>query len=101
MESKGADMTIDRIGPVDPLSRLNKTEKTVRTEVKEKTDSIDVSIEAKKSAELFKAMENVKVAPDVREDRIAEVKARLQDPNYINDTVVNSVADKLMDLFGI
>ncbi len=94
-------MTIDRIGPVDPLSRLNKTEKTVRSESKEKTDSIDVSIEAKKSAELFKAMENVRVAPDVREDRIAEVKARLQDPNYINDTVVNSVADKLMDLFGI
>lgn len=94
-------MTIDRIGPVDPLNRYNKTEKTVRTEVKGKSDSIDVSIEAKKSAELFQAMESVKTAPDVREDRIAEVKAKLQDPNYINDTVVNSVADKLMDLFGI
>ncbi|WP_168203544.1 flagellar biosynthesis anti-sigma factor FlgM [Oceanispirochaeta crateris] len=94
-------MTIDRIGSVDPLSRLNKTEKAVRTEVKDKSDSIDVSIEAKKSSELLMAMESVKVAPDVREDRIAEVKARLQDPNYINDTVVNSVADKLMDLFGI
>jgi len=101
MESKGADMTIDRIGPVDPLNRYNKTEKTVRTEQKDKSDSIDVSSEAKKSAEMFQAMETVKVAPDVREDRIAEVKARLQDPNYINDTVVNSVADKLMDLFGI
>ncbi|MDA3957155.1 flagellar biosynthesis anti-sigma factor FlgM [Oceanispirochaeta sp.] len=94
-------MTIDRIGPVDPLSRPNKTEKAVRSEIKEKSDSIDVSIEAKKSAELLQAMESVKAAPDVREDRIAEVKARLQDPNYINDTVVNSVADKLMDLFGI
>ncbi|MDC7242310.1 MAG: flagellar biosynthesis anti-sigma factor FlgM [Spirochaetales bacterium] len=94
-------MTIDRIGPVDPLSRFNKTEKTVRSEQKEKTDSIDVSSEAKKSAELLQTMDTVKAAPDVREDRIAEVKARLQDPNYINDTVVNSVADKLMDLFGI
>ncbi|MBF9015386.1 MULTISPECIES: flagellar biosynthesis anti-sigma factor FlgM [unclassified Oceanispirochaeta] len=94
-------MTIDRIGPVDPLSRFNKTEKAVRSELKEKSDSIDVSSEAKKSAELLQTMESVKLAPDVREDRIAEVKARLQDPNYINDTVVNSVADKLMDLFGI
>ncbi len=94
-------MTIDRLGPVDPLSRYNKTEKTVRSEQKEKSDSIDVSSEAKRSAELLQTMENVKLAPDVREDRIAEVKARLQDPNYINDTVVNSVADKLMDLFGI
>ncbi|MDC7232298.1 MAG: flagellar biosynthesis anti-sigma factor FlgM [Spirochaetales bacterium] len=94
-------MTIDRIGPVDPLSRFNKTEKSARSEIKEKTDSIDVSSEAKKSAELLQTMESVKLAPDVREDRIAEVKARLQDPNYINDTVVNSVADKLMDLFGI
>jgi len=94
-------MTIDRLGPVDPLSRYNKTEKTVRIENKEKTDSVDVSQEAKKSAELFQAMETVKTAPAVREDRIAEVKAKLQDPNYINDTVVNTVADKLMDLFGI
>ena len=101
MESKGADMTIDRLGPIDPLSRYNKTEKTVRVENKEKADSVDVSLEAKKSAELFQAMETVKTAPDIREDRVAEVKAKLQDPNYINDTVINSVADKLMDLFGI
>ena len=44
-------MTIDRIGPVDPLNRYNKTEKTVRAEAKGKSDSIDVSMEAKKSAE--------------------------------------------------
>ncbi len=94
-------MTIDRIGPVDPLSRYNKTEKAARSEQKDNSDSIDVSSEAKRSAELLQTLENVKLAPDVREDRIAEVKARLQDPNYINDTVVNSVADKLMDLFGI
>lgn len=94
-------MTIDRIGPIDPVSRYGKTGKTIRTEAKDKSDSIDVSREAKKSAELLRSMDVIRTAPDIREDRIREVKARLQDPNYINEAVVNSVADKLANLFGI
>jgi hypothetical protein len=32
---------------------------------------------------------------------VEAAKAKLQDPNYINDTVLNSVADKLMGVFGL
>ncbi len=94
-------MTIDRIGSIDPVSRYDKTGKTLRTEVKDKSDSIDVSSEARRSAELLKAMDVVKAAPDIREERIAEVRARLENPDYINEALVSSVADKLMGLFGI
>ncbi len=94
-------MTIDRLGPVDPVSKYNKTNKTSKVVRKSDSDSINVSDEAKRSAELLKAADTAKSSPDIRMDRVEEVKAKLQDPNYINDKVINSVADSIMDMFGI
>ena len=47
-------MTIDRVGAPDPLSNLNKTQKTSRTK-RAKSDAIEVSEEAKSKAEVYKA----------------------------------------------
>jgi negative regulator of flagellin synthesis FlgM len=41
----------------------------------------------------------VRLAPDVREYKIAEIKRKLEDPNYINDKVVESVAESVMQQF--
>jgi len=94
-------MTIDRLGPVDPIGRYKNVSKAPRPSHVAKGDSIDVSEEAKAKAELLKVTELVRAAPDIREDRIAEVKRRLEYPNYINDTVKGLVADRIMDMFGI
>lgn len=94
-------MTIEGLGPVDPVSKYNKTEKTAKPTKKENTDSINVSSEAKSMGELYKTTESVKQSPDVRADRVAEVKEKLKDPSYISDTVIDSVADKLMEMFEI
>lgn len=94
-------MTIERLGPVDPVSKLNKTENSSKIVKKEKADSINFSDEARNMGEIYKATENVKKAPDVRMDRVEEVKRKLEDPSYINDKVVESVADKVMDVFGL
>ena len=94
-------MTIEGLGPVDPLSKYNKTEKTTKPVNKDKTDSIDVSAEAKSMGELYKVAEQVKQSPDIRADRVAEVKEKLKDPSYISDKVVDTVAEKLMEMFNI
>lgn len=94
-------MTIDRIGPVDPVSKLNKTTKTQKAAPKEKTDSVNVSSEAKNMAEIYKAAEVVKATSDVRVDKIEEIKRKLEDPSYIDDKVLSSVADSVMDVFGL
>lgn len=94
-------MTIDRLGPVDPVAKYNKTNKTSKVVKKTETDSVNVSEEAKRSAELLKAADAAKLSPDIRMDRVEEVKAKLQDPNYINDKVLGEVADSIMDMFGI
>ena len=94
-------MTIDKLGPIDPVSKFNKTEKTSRPVKKDEADSINVSDEAKSMGELYKAAEQVKAASDIRHDKVAEIKEKLKDPSYIDDKVVESVADKVLDLFGI
>ena len=94
-------MTIDRLGPVDPVAKYNKTNKASKVVRKNEADSVNVSDEAKRSAELLKAAETAKSSPDIRMDRVEEVKAKLQDPNYINDKVLGEVADSIMDMFGI
>jgi negative regulator of flagellin synthesis FlgM len=94
-------MTIDRIGPLDPIAKYNKTERTVRSADGLGKDSIDVSDEAKSKGEMLRVLESVRLAPDIREDRVAEVKRKLENPNYINDKVVESVAESVMQLFKI
>ncbi len=94
-------MTIEGLGPVDPVSKYNKTEKSEKPSKTQKNDSINVSAEAKNLGEIYKAAEGVKNSPDVRQDRIDEVKEKLKDPSYINDKVIESVAGKIMDMFEI
>jgi negative regulator of flagellin synthesis FlgM len=94
-------MTIDRLGPVDPVSKFSKTTKTEKPVSKEKPDSVNVSDEAQKMSAIYKATEAVKASPDVRMDRVEEVRQKLQDPNYINEKVLGAVADGIMESFGL
>jgi negative regulator of flagellin synthesis FlgM len=94
-------MTIERLGPIDPVSKYNKPEKTQRPAEGQGKDSIAFSDEARMKAELYRATEQVRQVSDVRLDRVAEVKKKLEDPNYINDKVLSGVADRLMEMFDI
>lgn len=94
-------MAIDRLGPVDPVAKYTKAGKPPKVTKQAPADSVNVSEEARRSAMLQQITETVRSAPDVRMDRIEEVRAKLQDPNYINDTVTEATADRLLDLFGL
>lgn len=93
-------MTIDRMGSVDPLKSLGKVApaKTVRTD---RSDSIELSTEAKSQAELLTAREIARSAPELRLERIEEIKAKMQDPNYFNKTVMESTAEGILKSFGL
>ncbi|MFW5802265.1 MAG: flagellar biosynthesis anti-sigma factor FlgM [Spirochaeta sp.] len=94
-------MSIDRLGPVDPVAKFNKTQKTQRAENAQQSDSVNFSDESRMQAELYKISEEVRAQPDIRADRIAEVQRKLEDPSYIDNTVLNTVADRIMDVFGL
>lgn len=90
---------VNSINPLNEVQNLRKTESTAK--VNKETDSISVSAEAKEMAEVYYMDKIAKETPDVRADRIAEIKEKIKDPNYLNNTVINSAADKFLSAIGL
>lgn len=94
-------MTVDRIGSIDPIQNSKKTGKPESVHKRGDIDSVNLSNEAVEKGDLYQAIELVSSAADVRAEKIAELKQKINDPAYINDTVINKTAEKIMDLFGL
>lgn len=94
-------MTVDRIGSIDPIQNSKKTGKPETVQKKGDSDSVSLSHEAVEKGDLYQAIEVVSSVADVRSEKIAELKQKINDPAYINDTVINETAEKIMDLFGL
>ncbi len=90
-------MTIDRLNSIDPLREPKKPAVVGRADKSPKGDSIAISSDAAAKAELYNAVELARAAPDLRADRIAELKAKIQDPAYIDDAVLSMTADRILD----
>ena len=88
--------SINSVSQVNNVQNLHKNEGVSRTSADR--DSIDVSSEAR---EIYFMEKVAKDTPDVRADRIAEIKEKIKDPNYLNDTIINSAADKFLSALGI
>ena len=94
-------MTIDRIGSIDPIQPGKKPGRANQVNESRGADSISISSEAQAKAELLRTQELAAASPEVRAERVAELKEKINDPSYINDKVLNATADKLIDsLFG-
>ena len=94
-------MTIDRMGSLDPLKNLGKAEKPAKPVKTDRADSIDLSPEAKSQAELLSAREAARSAPEIRMDRVNELKVKLQDPTYLNNAILESTAEGILKSFGL
>lgn len=94
-------MTVESIGPLDHISKAKKNSKAVRSRNIKHKDSIHVSEEARAKSEIYKATEIAKQAPNVRLEKIAEVKKKLEDPSYINQHAIEIVAEKIIESFDI
>ncbi|HOJ65045.1 MAG TPA: flagellar biosynthesis anti-sigma factor FlgM [Spirochaetota bacterium] len=94
-------MGIGEIGPINNYNDYKKIEKKEKSKKIESSDSVEISKEALQKAEANRIMETIKNTPDVRADKIAEIKAKINDPDYINDSVLNTVADKILEMFKI
>ena len=46
-------------------------------------------------------MQAAKTAPNVRLDRVEEVKRKLQDPSYPSQEVIEKAADEILKSFGV
>ncbi len=90
---------VNNVSQVNNVQNLRKTESSAK--VDREYDSISVSEEAKEMAEAYYMEKVANETPDVRADRVAAVKEKLKDPNYLNDAVIKSAADKFLSAIGL
>ncbi|MDR1467867.1 MAG: flagellar biosynthesis anti-sigma factor FlgM [Spirochaetaceae bacterium] len=62
--------------------------------------TVNISKTAANREDFLRALEIVKAAntPDIRADRVAELKAKINDPAYINESLIKLTADRVVDL---
>lgn len=94
-------MTIDRIGSIDPIQNGKKTDRAENTRQKFVSDAVSVSSEAAEKADLYHAIDLVSQVSDLRMDKIAELKQKINDPSYINEKVLTETANKIIDSLGL
>lgn len=96
-------MMINGINSINPLNNVQETLKSegISKARATESDSISVSKEAEKMAEAYYLDKVAAETPDVRADRIAEVREKIKDPAYLNDAVFGSAADKFLTALGL
>ena len=95
-------MMIDKIRGVQPLETLQRTESVApKGRIPSDSDSISVSAEARELAQEMYLQEVADETPDVRSDLVAQIKEKIKDPNYINNAVLASTADRIMMSYGL
>ncbi|MDR2177515.1 MAG: flagellar biosynthesis anti-sigma factor FlgM [Treponema sp.] len=94
-------MMIDRIGYTEPIQSGKRPGRNEPVTRGSPSDSISLSPEALEKAEIYRAADTVAAAPDVRAERVAELKAKINDPSYIDERLLEATADKIMESFGL
>ena len=94
-------MTVERIGPMDPIQPGNKPGKSDQLRGGDRTDTISLSLEAKEKAELYQVVELIKSAPELTDIQIAALREKINDPAYLNERTISATADRIMDAFGL
>ncbi|MCQ2598140.1 MAG: flagellar biosynthesis anti-sigma factor FlgM [Treponema sp.] len=95
-------MMINKLSGVNPVNNVQNTKKAENVaKANAGFDSVDVSDEAKLRAEAYYLKQVANDTPDIRADRVAEVKEKLKDPSYLNNAVIQSAAEGIMASFGL
>jgi negative regulator of flagellin synthesis FlgM len=90
---------VNNVSQVNNVQNLRKTEGPVKA--RDTSDSISVSKEAKEMAEIYYMDKVAAETPDVRADKIAEIKEKIKDPSYLSDATIKSAADKFLSAIGL
>ena len=95
-------MMIDKMNGVFPLGETKGVDRASKAKnLLMPNDTVSISKEARDAAEIRFLKEVADATPDVRMDKVEAFKAKLNDPNYINDTLLAETADKFMEALGI
>ena len=99
-------MKVNQVGQsVQTQQVQRKGRKAESPPAKQKGDKVEISSQARKLQDTKElqaaASKSIKDSPDVRDDKIAEVRQRILDGFYDQSNISSSIADKLLKEFGI
>jgi negative regulator of flagellin synthesis FlgM len=95
-------MMIDRINSIDPIQPDKKPGRMNQINKAPNADSVNVSPEALVRSGEYHAMELVSAVPsEVRTEFITDLKKRMSDPSYLNDTVISGMVTGIMDTLNL
>jgi flagellar biosynthesis anti-sigma factor FlgM len=90
-------MVIDKIGNINNIVEPKKSKPVSSTKETKKKDSIQISTEGKKAAEISKVAQVVNEASDTRVEKVRHIKEQIQNGTYNFDDhkVLEMVADRI------
>ena len=95
-------MNIDKINRLNNVAKPSKRSPVSKTASSRGNDTVSISPEALRSAEIEKYREIAKAAPDIRMDRVNELKAKINDPAYFNDeNLLKGLVENITSSMGL
>jgi negative regulator of flagellin synthesis FlgM len=90
-------MVIDKIGNIKNIVEPKNTKSLGKTKSTGKGDSVEISSEAKKAAEQSKIAQVVKQTPNIRAERVRQIKEQIANGTYDfnDDRIIDKVAEKI------
>ena len=90
-------MVIDKIGNINNISDTKKNKPVSGKKSDARSDSIQISSEGKLAAETAKNIQIIKETPDIRSERVKEIKAKIDNGTYDfdNNKMLEMVADRI------
>lgn len=97
-------MSIEGVTNAQIIQKLKGIEESTgtsadKTGAAQGSDEVDISGDARLAQTLNRAMEAIEETPDVREDRVAEVREKVEAGHYNSDEVIDQVASEVTDVF--
>jgi negative regulator of flagellin synthesis FlgM len=62
----------------------------------DRSDTINLSEDAVRRAEVYQVVELIKSAQELTEAQIDEIRQRVDNPAYLNERVINATADNIL-----
>ena len=90
-------MVVNKIGHVEPVSPGKRPGRNEQVGGSSRADTISISDDAVRKAEIYQVVELIKSAPELDEARIVELRQKIDDPAYLNERVINATANNILN----
>ena len=92
---------ISGIKEVLKIFKTNKNKNIDKASKVKKSDSVEISREAKRSAEVKKYINIVKNSADTRQEKIRMAKEKIKNGDYFKPEIYEKIAERLTEKFTI